>query len=166
MKTFLSIIVCFLTFTAVAQTKTTPPKTTAAPKKDVTCYDQWYAIFKERGANPVADGTHDVIISLRTEYGYAECFYGRIDVKEGKLASKLQVQKEDGSYEEFDKKVSTIYQNSEGVVREDLRGITNGMSDSFTVSGGDNVRLFFYKSIADKAKANKKAPNPAALIKN
>jgi hypothetical protein len=57
---------------------------------------------------PVADGTHDVIISLRNEYDYAECFFGKIEVKDGKMVSKLQIQKMDGSYEEFDKKVSAL----------------------------------------------------------
>lgn len=165
MKTFLSIIICFLTFTVVAQTKPATPKA-VTPKKESTCYDQWYSVFKERGANPVADGTHEVIISLRNEYDYAECFYGKIDVKDGKLVSKLQIQKVDGSYEDFDKKVSSMYQNADGVVKDELRGVTNGMSESLELGSGERIKLFFYKSLADKAKANKKAPNPAALIKN
>jgi hypothetical protein len=28
-----------------------PPKTQSAIKKVATCYDQWYAVFKERGAS-------------------------------------------------------------------------------------------------------------------
>ena len=164
MKAILSIIVCLLTFTVIAQTGST--KATATPKKEPTCYDQWYSLFKERGAKPIADGTHDVIISLRNEYDYAECFLGKIDVKEGKVVSKLQIQKVDGTYEEFDKRVLPDYQTSEGVMREELRSITKGMSESFDLTGGEKIRLFFYKSLADKAKANKKAPGPSELIKN
>lgn len=159
MKTVLTILVGLLSFGVFAQTGTTP-------KKATTCYDQWYATFKERGATPIADGAHDVIISIRNGYDYAECFFGKIEVKEGKLSSKLQVQKVDGTYEEFDKKVSSLYHDAEGKLKAELRDVTGGMSESFDLTGGEKIRLFFYKSLATKAKANKVAPNPAALIKN
>lgn len=158
MKTILTILICFVTLAVVAQTP--------AMKKAPTCYDQWYAVFKERGASPVADGTHDVIISLRSEYDYAECFLGKVEVKDGKLNSKLQIQKTDGSYEEFDKKVSAMYQNTEGILKEEMRNVTNGMSELLTLGNGEKIRLFFFKNVNEKVKANKKAPAPAALIKN
>jgi hypothetical protein len=75
------------------------------------------------------------------------------------------VQKMDGSYEEWDKKVSASYQDSEGTLKHELRDITNGMSASLTLTDGEIIRLFFYKALADKPKANKKAPKPAALVK-
>ena len=168
MKTSLSLIACLLSLTVVAQTgatKSAPAKSNPAAKT-ANCYDQWYSVFKDRGANPIADGTHEVIISLRNEYDYAECFFGKIDVKDGKLASKLQVQKVDGSYEEFTKKVSSVYQNADGTVKEELRDVSNGMSESLELGSGERIRLFFYKSVAAKEKANKKAPAPSALIKN
>lgn len=158
MKTVLTLLICFVSLSMFAQT--------APVKKVATCYDQWYAVFKERGANPIADGTHEVIISLRNEYDYAECFFGKIDVKDGKLSSKLQIQKMDGTYDVFDKKVSTLYQTADGVVKEELRSVINGMSESLELGSGEKIRLFFYKSLAEKVKANKKAPSPAALIKN
>jgi hypothetical protein len=166
MKTILTIITCFLSLTLVAQSGTTKSTPATTPKKVATCYDEWYAAFKDRGAKDIADGTHEVIISLRNEYGYAECFFGKIDVKDGKIASKLQVQKVDGSYEDFYKKVSTIYQNADGTLREEMRGVSNGMSETLQLSDGEKIRLFFYKSLSEKAKANKKAPSPSALIKN
>jgi hypothetical protein len=165
MKTILTAFVCLVSLTGVAQTGAT--KSTATTTKKVAgCYDQWFAVFKERGAGEVVDGTHEVIISLRNEYDYAECFLGKIDVKDGKLSSKLQIQKVDGSYEEFNKKVSTMYQNTDGTVKEELRNVTNGMSEALELGSGERIRLFFYKSLSDKTKANKKAPDPSALIKN
>ena len=160
MKTVLTILICFVSLSMFAQTAAAPTK------KPANCYDQWYAVFKERGANPVADGTHEVIISLRNEYDYAECFFGKVDVKDGKLASKLQIQKVDGTYEDFDKKVSANYRDANGVVKEELRGVANGMSEALELGSGERIRLFFYKSLTEKVKANKKAPSPAALIKN
>src|SRR6187402_2996792 len=158
MKSTLIILITFISFGAFAQTKPA-----AATKGD--CFKEWYTLFKERGANPIADGTHNVIITLRTN-DYSECFMGSIEVVNGKLASKLQVQKMDGTYEEFDKKVSAAYQNAEGALKEELRDITNGMSASVTTTDGEMIRLFFFKSLAEKPKANKKAPAPSALVKN
>ncbi len=138
---------------------------TSSDAKSNDCFNQWYTLFRERGANPVADGTHDVIISLRSA-GFSECYMGKIDVTAGKLSSKLQVQKLDGSFAEFDKKVSAAYQDSDGVLKEESLEVSNGMSASVAMASGEIVRLFFYKSIAEKPKANKKAPAPSTLIKN
>ncbi len=158
MKPILLILVFFLSMGLYAQTK---PATSASG----TCFKEWYTLFKERGANPVPDGTHDVIITLRSG-DYSNCFMGRVDVASGKLAGKLQIQKMDGSFEEFDKKVSATYQNAEGVLKEELRDITNGMSASLTLTDGEIIRLFFYKFVAEKPKANKKAPAPSVIVKN
>jgi hypothetical protein len=91
---------------------------------------------------------------------------GRVDVAGEKMIGKLQVQKMDGSYEEFDKKVSATYQNDQGTLKEELRAINNGMSSFVRLADGEIIGLFFYKSLADKPKSNKKAPSPAVLVKN
>jgi len=156
MKSILVILITFVSVGTFAQTK---------PTTISDCRKEWYSLFKERGANPVADGTHEVIISIQTS-DYSECFMGKIEVAGGKLAGKLQIQKVDGTYGEFDKKVSEAYQNQEGVLKDELREIHNGMSSSIVAQSGETVRLFFYKSLAEKPKANKKAPAPSAIIKN
>lgn len=156
MKPTLLIIVFFLSMGLYAQTK---------PAATGTCFKEWYGVFKERGAKPVPDGSHDVIITLRNG-DYSNCFMGKVDVVNGKLAGKLQIQKMDGTYEEFDKKVSAAYQNAEGVLKDELRDVNNGMSASLTLTDGEIIRLFFFKYVEDKPKANKKAPAPAALVKN
>ena len=157
MKSILAVLITFISFGVFGQTK---PAVTSG-----NCFKEWYTLFKERGANPIADGTHEVIITLRAA-DFSQCFMGKIDVAGGKLASKLQIQKMDGSYEEFDRKVSATYQNAEGALKEELREVNNGMSASLILADGETIRLFFYKSLADKPKANKKAPAPAALVKN
>ncbi|MBX2964408.1 MAG: hypothetical protein KF687_18010 [Cyclobacteriaceae bacterium] len=159
MKLLLTLFISILSISAFAQAKQPTP----APSQD--CFRDWFSLFNERGANPVADGTHDVIITLR-HGSYSECFMGRIAVSGGKLTGKLEVQKVDGSYQEFDKKVSFAFQNAEGTLKEEMREVSNGMSASASLTDGELIRLFFYKSLADKPKANKKAPAPSALIKN
>lgn len=158
MKQFLTILFTILTVALYAQS----PQSKASSSGD--CFKDWYTLFKERGANPVADGTHDVIITLR--FGnYSECYMGRIDVSNGKIAGKLLVQKVDGTYEEFDKKVSSSFQNSEGTLKDELREVSNGMSAQVSLTEGELIRLFFFRSLAEKPKANKKAPAPSALVK-
>jgi len=157
MKLLFTTLICFLSVGVFAQT---------APAKPANkCYQEWYSVFKERGAKPVPDGMNEVIISIRGDE-YGECFIGRVEVAGEKMIGKLQVQKMDGTYEEFDKKVSATYQNDQGTLKEELRTINNGMSQFVRLGDGEIIGLFFYKSLADKPKANKKAPSPAALIKN
>ncbi len=162
MKPILAILISLFSFGLFAQTKPAKP---AKPAGGGDCFKEWYTLFKERGANDVPDGTQEVIITLRSP-DYSQCFMGKVEVAGGKLTGRLQVQKMDGSYDEFDKKVSSAYQNSEGVLKEELRDISNGMSASVTLTDGEIIRLFFYKYLADKPKANKKAPPPSALVKN
>lgn len=164
MKLIITGFLSLLTMGLMAQNPAAKPAAASAAKS-ADCYDQWYALFKERGANPLADGTHEVIISLQHD-GYSECFMGKVDVTAGRISSKLQIQKVDGTYEEFDALLSAAYMDTQGTLKESLRIVTNGMSESLTRTTGETVRLFFYKSLAEKAKANKKAPPPSALIKN
>ena len=166
MKPILSVLILSFSVTFFAQGQTnTPAKQPAKPASSKDCFKQWYTLFKERGADAVPDGVNDVIITLRNA-DYNECFMGRIEVSGGKLSGKLQIQKVDGSYAEFDKRVSASYQNAEGTLKEDARDITNGMSASVALSDGEFIRLFFYKSLAEKPVANKKAPAPSVLVKN
>lgn len=160
MKPILTILVCFLSLTVFAQSGAAKQ---SAPSN---CFKEWYTLFKERGANPIPDGTQDVVITVRGN-DYSECFMGKIDVAGGKIVPKsLHIQKVDGSYEEYDKKVGAAFQNEQGVLKEELRDVANGMSAAVNLADGENVRLFFYKFLADKPKANKKAPAPSALVKN
>ena len=155
MKPVLFFVVCLCSSSLFAQS--------SRQGSSDSCFKEWYALFKERGAKPIEDGTHEVIITLRKE-DYAECFLGKIDVAGGKIASKLSIQKVDGTYAEFDKRVSEAYQNSEGVLKEEMRSINNGMSAPVILADGESIRLFFYKSLGDKPKANKKAPPPSSLV--
>jgi hypothetical protein len=162
MKPILSVIFLSFMVSFFAQGQTKQP---AKPTSSQDCFKQWYSLFKERGATPIPDGVNDVVITLRNN-DYSECFMGRIEVTGGRISGKLQIQKVDGSYAEFDKRVSASYQNAEGALKEDLREVTNGMSASVVLSDGEFIRLFFYKSLAEKPVANKKAPAPSVLVKN
>lgn len=161
MKTIFAILFSFLSLAVFAQGTGKP----AAPASK-NCFDEWYALFKDRGSKPVPTGIHDVVIAFR-KGNYSECYMGRVDVMEGKISGRPQVQKVDGTYEEWDKRISQNYFDADGKIKVTaMLEINNGMSSEITLDDGENVRLFFYKFIADKPKGNKKAPAPSALIKN
>lgn len=160
MKPILAILFSFLTLGVFAQGA--PAKPTASKN----CFNEWYALFKERGAKPIPTGIHDVVIAVR-KGDYSECYMGKVDVMDGKISGRPQVQKMDGSFEEWDYRISQSYFDADGKIKNTaLLEINNGMSAEVTLADGENIRLFFYKFIADKPKANKKAPAPSALVKN
>ncbi len=146
---------------AFAQTKTASAK--ATPTKD--CFREWLDLFRDRGGKPVPDGTQEVIITLRRQ-DKTVCYMGKVDVAGGKIKPPLWVLKEDGSYETFaamGKKLDPEFQSS--MSEEDLLAITEGSSISFRTAEQEYGRLFFYKFLNDKPKANKVAPSPSELIK-
>jgi hypothetical protein len=169
MKSILTILISVLTIGAFAQGQSGKQPASNSSAKSApsgNCYSEWYSIFRERGAKPIPNGTHDIVITIR-HGNYAECFMGKVDVFGGKISGKPQVQKVDGSYEEWDTRLSAYYFDSEGKIKNNaVLEIANGMSQELSGSEGEIVRAFFYQFLAEKPKANKKAPAPTSLIKN
>src|SRR6187402_301025 len=91
MKSIIVALFSFLAFGAFAQTEKKPAS--------ASCFNEWFALLKERGAKPIPTGTQDVIIAVR-KGEYSECYLGRVDVMDGKINGRIQVQKVDGTYEE------------------------------------------------------------------
>jgi len=138
----------------------------STPQASKNCYGDWFTIFRSRGANPVADGTQDVVISLRSG-DVSHCFMGRVEVAGGKMKLPLMIQKQDGSYEPFSstgKKIDPSFATT--MTEDELLTITDGMSVAFRTTDQESGRIFFYKSLSEKPKSNKVAPPPSALIKN
>lgn len=170
MKSILTILISVLTISAFAQgqgqSKSAAGGTAAKPSGN--CYEEWYSILRERGAKPVTNGNQDVVITVRNG-NYAECFLGKVPVLDGRVNGRPTIQKVDGSYEDWGKEVSKKYFNPDGTRTAEGAAqleINNGMTGEMTLSDGDIVKLFFYQFVAEKPKANKKAPAPSALIKN
>jgi hypothetical protein len=88
-----SIFVILLTLFSVGvfeHGKSAGPANAAPAWND--CRKEGYALFKERGAGPSPDGTHEGIITLQST-DYSECFMGKIDVAGVKLAGKRHIPK-------------------------------------------------------------------------
>lgn len=161
-KTLITLLMLLFMGTAFAQTKPAVTKTAASGD----CFKEWYTLFRSRGAKQVTDGTQEVIITIRGQNSN-QCYLGKIEVANGKIKLPLWVQKDDGSFETFGssgKKLDPEFASSTS--EDDLLAITDGMSISFRTTDQEYGRLFFYKFVNDKPKANKVAPSPSALIKN
>jgi len=159
-KILTAVLLMFVIAPVFAQTK---PKPTPPASKD--CYGEWYSLFRDRGAEPVTDGTQEVIISIRKE-GYSQCFMGKVAVAGGKIKLPVYVAKEDGSFETLAETGLKFDPASEGAKNPDaLTMITDGMSVTAYTTDQESIKLFFYKFISDKPKKNKVAPPASALVK-
>lgn len=166
MKSILAILLSLVSVGVFAQGQSKTQASNSGKPSD--CYHEWDALLHERGAKPIANGTHDVVISIRSG-NYSECFMGKINVLDKKIAGRPQVQKVDGTYEDWGMEVSQKYFNTDGTRLPEtnaLLTISNGMSGEMELADGDIVTVFFYQAINEKPKANKKAPSPSTLVKN
>lgn len=137
-----------------------------AQSNDNDCFKDWYSLFRERGANRVTDGTHEVVLSLR-KGEYSQCFMGKVKVLSGRIVPPLMIAKEDGTFEDFTamgKKISPA--TTSGKSEEELLTITDGMSMTYYTTDNETAKLFFYTFVKSKSSANKVAPPVKELIKN
>jgi hypothetical protein len=119
--------------------------------EESNCYLKWAQKFEARGADEVADGVYsDVIITFRNG-GDAECFNGKVEVKEGKVIA-MYLKKEDGTYELVKKK--SKYDKIPVV-------ITNGMSSTIVTKEDELINVLFIKKIKPKQAGFEKAPDPS-----
>ena len=154
-------IAMLLSIVSFGQTPAKKPTTASG-----SCFSEWYGIFKARGSKPVTDGTHDVIVTVRGEDN-TQCLMGKATVQSGKIVPPLLIQKQDGSFEPASSLGKQLDQNWLATQnKETVFDVTDGMSITFYTTDKDMVKLFFYTFVSEKAKANKVAPAPSALIKN
>ncbi len=145
MKPILAVLFSFFSLGVFAQSQGSKSTGSAQANKPASnCYEEWYSVFKERGANPVANGIQEAVVTIRNG-NYSECFMGRVNVLDGKVLGRPQVQKMDGTYEDWGKDVSHKYFNTDGTRTEEgnsLLTITNGMTGEMLLADGDIVRAF------------------------
>jgi hypothetical protein len=144
----------FISFYAMGQSKT-------PVKESTTCFDEYYSLFRSRGANPVADGTHQVVISVRKE-GRSRCFMGKVEVKGGAMTPPILIENLDGSFEPLgtEHQLIAAYRSTP---QSDLMKIVNGMSITALTTDEEEVKVFFVKSLKDKVKSRKPAPPPGTM---
>jgi len=117
-----------------------------------TCYQRYAAVFEKRGAFDIADGVYnDVIISFR-KGSMAECYYGKVEVKNQKInIYEMYLKFEDDTYE----KVTRKFRYPDQAI-----DITNGMSRTMITADDELITILFVKKIKPKKKSYSKAPDP------
>jgi hypothetical protein len=122
----------------------------AAVTHELNCYNKWAQKFEERGAEEVPDGTYtDVIITFR-QAAEADCYNGKVIVKDGKVTS-FYIELEDGTFEQVIR-----------VWKSDMKDIpiTNGISKTIITKDNILVNVLWPKKIKPKKAAFKKAAEP------
>ncbi len=142
-RIYSGLIAIFIATAAFAQTTTT---TTSA---NSNCYTRWEEKFEERGATEVKDGVYDdVIISVRSGPS-AQCYNGKVEVKDGKIIS-MSRKLADGSFENFKPKLKY----------EVPMTIINGISVTLLTMDDDLVNVIFPKTLKPKKVGYTSAPDP------
>lgn len=118
----------------------------------ITCYQKYAEVFEKRGADDVEDGTYnDVIITFR-KGSMADCFYGKVNVKNGNIVtSEMYLKFEDDSYEKIERKFRYPDQTI---------AIINGMSRTMVTVDDELIDVLFTKKIKPKKKSYVKAADP------
>ncbi len=128
---------------------------THAQKKEpsvLNCFNKWSIKFEERGAEEVKDGPYsDVIITFRYQGGKADCFNGKVDVVDGKVA-KMYIILDDGSYDE----VKKVWKNGSD---KDVT-ILNGMSRTMITVQNILVNVIWPNKLKARKAQPQKAPEP------
>lgn len=121
-------------------------------ENQVTCYQKYAEAFEKRGAYDVEDGTYnDVIITFR-KGSMADCFYGKVNVKNGNIVtSEIYLKFEDDSYEKVERKYR--YPNQ-------IISVINGMSQTMVTVDDELIDVLFPKKIKPKKKSYIKAADP------
>ena len=114
-----------------------------------SCYDQYYEIFKIRGAEDVKDGVHENVIFTIRQGNDAECFYGKVKVDSG-VVKEMYIQFEDGTYEPYILKLKTEHNIT----------IQNGISRTVITKDEEIFNVMFVGHIKPPKKKYKRAPAP------
>lgn len=129
------------------------------------CYIDYYSAFANKGAQPVADGEHDVVISIIYQ-NTSNCYMGKSTVKDGKFVQPVLIQKDDKTFAPL----ATIFKNIDQIWLgqqdlETLYEIHDGMSKMFKSQQGYFVQMFFPESINSNSGVNQIAPPASELLK-
>jgi hypothetical protein len=129
------------------------------------CYTDYYSEFVNKGARPVQDGDHEVVISIIYQ-NKSECYMGKATTKAGKIVLPVLMLKDDNNYSPL----ATIFKNIDQawLMQQDqstIYEINDGMSKMIKSDQGYLVQLFFPKSINANSGVNVEAPPASQLLK-
>jgi len=144
MKKILLSLLTIITISSInAQTK---------DEAQTTCYQKYAEVFEKRGAEDVDDGVYDNVIITFRKGSMADCFYGKVTVKNGAInTGEMYLKFVDDAYEKIERKFR--YPNQ--VVK-----IINGMSGTMVTVDDELIDVLFTKKIKPKKKSYVRASDP------
>ena len=123
-------------------------------KTELTCYTKYAKVFEKRGAKQVTDGTHDDVIITIRKGSMADCFYGKVTVKNGNVDyHNMFLKFEDDTFEKLDLQFKYKEKNK-------LVSVVNGISNVILTEDEELVNVLFVKNIKPKKKKYAKAAEP------
>lgn len=114
-----------------------------------TCYDKWAKVFEKRGSYDIVDSTYEKVIVAVRSGTEAECYLGKVTVKDGKMGP-IAIMFEDGTYTPLKKK----FKHKVAIT------ITNGISSPQVTVDDEIVSVLFTMMIKPKPKEFMAAPSP------
>lgn len=121
-------------------------------KVQVTCYSKYAKVFEKRGAEDVEDGIYNNVIITIRKGSMADCFYGKVTVKNGDVDyHNLYLKFEDDTFEKLDLRFKYDTKTV---------AIINGISNVMLTEDEELVNVLFVKKIKPKKKKYAKAAEP------
>lgn len=121
-------------------------------ESQLSCYQKYATVFEKRGAYKVTDGVYDDVIITFRKGSMADCFYGKVTVKNGNInIYEMYLKLEGNTFEKIHRK----FRYPDQVI-----DVQNGMSRTMITVDDELITVLFVKKIKPKKKAYLKAPDP------
>lgn len=124
------------------------------------CYEEYFELFRERGATSVPDGIHEAVVSIRSN-SKCDCYMAKVEVKDNKIQRTLGLIQVDGEIKNLDVKLSEKYNDPVNPAKL-YTEINNGMSPTFLSDDNRQINIFFIGQLKPKTKTVKIKPAPSA----
>lgn len=124
-------------------------------QEEATCYQRYAKVFEVRGADEVAEGWHDNVVITIRKGSHADCFIGKVMVKNGAVDTRsIALKFVDDKYEKLDR----AYKFDDPAI------VLQGISKTLITLDEELINIMFVEAVKPKKKAVERAPDPATLF--
>lgn len=124
-------------------------------QEESTCYQRYAKVFEVRGANEVQNGWHDNVVITIRKGSYADCFIGKVLVKDGAVDKRsIALKFVNDKYEKLDRTYKY----------EEPASIYQGISKTMVTLDEELINIMFVDAVKPKKQAFERAPDPAAMF--
>lgn len=156
------LLISFLLIFASAYSQTQPAIQLENIKPGKNCFEDYYNAFATRGALPVPDGEHNVVISLR-QNDSCICVEAKVSVQGGSIVPNVMVKMADGSYDPARRTLRSTTGKDDNSLGN-VFSIHNGMSETFATEDYAVVNIFFVEYLKAPVQNVVEAPSPDQIV--